>query len=106
MVHKIEKDKQCILQGKCEVCDSMNDNYSVTNQKQKNSVVEYEIKCECGEEATVRITEDGLFTRGKISYKEASWTSKSEIQKKEEAEKQESEEVENKGLNRDNNKIQ
>lgn len=105
MVRRSKEHKQCILQGKCEACGSMNDNYIVTNHEHKNSSVEYEIKCECGEEVTVRITPDGLSTSGKISYLEASWTSKSERQKKEEAEEAENEETEE-GLNRDNNKMQ
>lgn len=106
MVRRSKEDKQCILQGKCEVCGSMNDNYIVTNHEHNNSSVKYEIKCECGEEATVQITPDGLSTSGKISYLEASWTSKSELQKEKEAEEAEDEKGEEEGLNRDNNKIQ
>lgn len=106
MVSRSKEHKQCILQGKCEVCGDMNDNYSVTNHEHKNSSIEYGVKCECGEEVTVRITPDGLSTSGKISYLEASWTSKSERQKNEELKEAEEEEAEEEGLNRDNNKIQ
>lgn len=80
----------------------MNDNYSVTNHEQKNANIRYKIKCECGEEATVRITPDGVSTSGKINYTEASWNSNIEPQKKEDEESEE----EDKGLKRDNKKIQ
>lgn len=65
---------QCILQAKCTECGSMNDNYTVRDNRHKSSSVVYDIECDCGQEATVSITKDGLSHDEVISYSEASWT--------------------------------
>lgn len=68
---------QSILQAKCTECNAIDDNYSVVSQENGNSSIIYNIECDCGETATVRITIDGVTHDENVSYEDASWTDNS-----------------------------
>lgn len=77
MVSRSKEGTQSILQAKCTECNAINDNYSVVSQENGNSSLIYNIECDCGETATVRITMDGVTYDGNVSYEDASWTDNS-----------------------------
>lgn len=86
------EEAQCIVQAKCTECGSSNDNYSIQEHGHKSSSIVYELECDCGEETTVMITEDGVSSEENVSYAEASWTdSHAEEEEEDESERLERE---------------
>lgn len=63
---------QAIIQGRCSVCEEIDDNFDVTGFD-SSSGLEYSLVCQCGEESTIRITEEGVDSTNNVSYADASW---------------------------------
>lgn len=105
MVTTGKENVQAILQGECTECGDSNDNYRVTDSEHKGSNLLYEVECDCGTEATVRITPDGVSSDDTVSYRNASWnrggSSGSSVEGEEEDDDEEEEEG---GLQRDSDK--
>lgn len=76
---------QGVEQGECENCGESDDNYSKLSRTYHDKPphdadddvtwdgIEYKVMCDCGEEASVSITEEGLETTGPITHENASW---------------------------------
>lgn len=64
---------QAVVQGKCTDCDHSEDNYTVEDREYTDEGITRTLSCECGAEAAVTITQDGLETEGPISHEDASW---------------------------------
>ena len=106
MVTTGKENVQAVLQGECTECGSSNDNYRVTNSEHKGSNLLYEVECDCGTEATVRITPDGLSSDDTVSYQNASWNRVGGSESSDENEEHDDEdgEEEEGGLQRDSDK--
>lgn len=74
MTSSEKENTQCIIQGKCTECGSYQENYTVLDKEHKNSSIVFKICCQCGEESTVSITNDGITHSSSVSYESASWT--------------------------------
>lgn len=99
MVTTGKENVQAILQGKCTECGSSDDNYKVVGDDHTGSGLSYELVCDCGAEASIRITTDGVSADDTVSYEEASWHQPSSSEESDEEEMEEDE-----GLNRDSDK--
>ena len=73
MAHNEAVTVQAVAQGECTDCDRSNDNYSVEERDYSDEGITRTLSCDCGVEAAVTITEDGLESEGPISHEDASW---------------------------------
>lgn len=73
---------QGVEQGECEECGENDDNYRQQSRTYNNfpededeewDGIEYVVMCDCGKEASVSITDNGLTTTGPITHENASW---------------------------------
>jgi len=67
--------RQAIEQAECTQCNESEDNYTVLDSNinsEENSIV-YDVRCTCGELASISIGEDGIGSSKSVSYEGASW---------------------------------
>lgn len=78
---------ESISQGRCTDCGHSDDNFRVTTRtyhdhdndpEEEPTGITREVECDCGAEATVNISEDGVTAEGAITYEDASWTDESD----------------------------
>lgn len=72
--------RQAVEQGECESCGASDNNFMVENQGVGKAGVGLELSCECGADAVVAITEDGLDAKENISHESATWNSSDDEQ--------------------------
>lgn len=67
--------RQAIEQAHCTTCDDEENEFRVINSKLGDiePSVSYNVRCSCGEEATVSIDEEGTSASDEITYENASW---------------------------------
>jgi translation initiation factor 2 beta subunit (eIF-2beta)/eIF-5 len=81
---------EAITQGRCTECGESDDNYTVdkrtyherpdTDDVGEWNGIQRDLTCDCGAEATVSITEEGIVTVGPISHDDASWNEEDDEQ--------------------------
>lgn len=77
MVIREAENVEAVNQGQCSECGEANNNFEVTGFDM-SSGLEYNLVCQCGEQSTVRITENGIESTSSIVYKNATWKSSSD----------------------------
>lgn len=78
---------EAVTQGVCTECEQSDDNYMQLSRdhnmpddedERSHAEIERDLRCECGEDATVTITETGIETTGAISHEGATWNGDSD----------------------------
>lgn len=68
------EQRPCVEQATCEECDRQEFEHigRVMTVGAEPDIV-HDVRCACGETATITVAEEGLETEGPISYEDASW---------------------------------
>lgn len=78
---------EAVTQGTCTNCDKNDDNYNVVarnhdmpdeDSESGTATITRELSCDCGAEASVTISNDGITAEGSITHESATWNEESE----------------------------
>jgi len=62
-----------VEQGSCTNCDSTDNNWYQEQRDFSSNGIDRLLSCDCGSRAAVRLSEEGMTGKGRISHEGASW---------------------------------